>query len=240
MLRRLLLITIAVLPFAVLRVLLWRLFFGYRISLSSRVGWLTWLDCQEVALEDAAIGPFNFIQCRRLDMKADSHIGRYNAIRMLNDFVLGAGATVVNHNRFFGTIPGLAPFKNYENVTIGPKSIITTHHLIDVSDSVAIGTDVTFAGSGIQLWTHGFDLDHVKIQAPVSIGSHVYIGSGAIILAGVEICDRVSVGAGAVVSSSIRETGFYVSSHLQRKSDLRGYGNLQQVVEFKGARFVRK
>lgn len=42
-----------------------------------------------------------------------------------------------------------------------------------------------------------------RITAPISIGSHVWIGAGAIILKGVSIGDNVVVGAGSVVTKDI-------------------------------------
>jgi acetyltransferase-like isoleucine patch superfamily enzyme len=47
---------------------------------------------------------------------------------------------------------------------------------------------------------------------PVSIGRHVWIGTGAIILPGVTIGDHSIVGAGAVVTKSIPEKCVYVGN----------------------------
>ena len=47
------------------------------------------------------------------------------------------------------------------------------------------------------------DAVHEEYGAPVTIGSDVWVGSGAIILPGVTIGSRTVVGAGSVVSRSL-------------------------------------
>lgn len=47
-------------------------------------------------------------------------------------------------------------------------------------------------------------LDHViAVNAPISIGSHCWIGAGSIVLGGVTIGDGTTVGAGSVVTKSL-------------------------------------
>lgn len=231
---------IAVLPGNLCRLVLYKGLVGYDISWDSRVGWGTVILANHVRLRRARIGVLNVIQCACFQMEEGSRMGRLNGIRMLHTFQLGPRAVLVNRNRFFGTRPGISPFKAEEQVSVGADSIITSQHSFDVSDGIRIGNDVTFGGSGSQVWTHGFDLDHVKIQAPVSIGNRVYLGSRCLVLGGVSICDNVSVGAGAVVSSPILESGFYVSSRLERKGDVPTFAADPRVIEHCGARFVRK
>ena len=240
MVKRSLALLIAFLPGNVCRLALLKWLLRYEISWDSRVGWGTVLQADRVRLQGARIGPLNLIQCADFEMEAGSRLGRMNGIRMLHSFRVGPRAEIVNRNRFFGTRRGISPFKAHERVEIGADSIITSQHSFDVSDGIAIGSDVTFGGSGSQVWTHGFDLDHVKIQAPVVIGNRVYLGSRCLILGGVSICDNVSVGAGAVVSSPIRESGFYVSSRLERKGDVPSFAADPRVIDHCGARFVRK
>lgn len=231
---------VSLIPLNWARVALMRWLFGYRISWDSRIGWGTLILAGRVELEACRIGPLNWIQCAEFCMGRGSVMGRLNAVRMLTFFRLGEGAVVVNRNCFFGTRPGISPFKEHERITIGPDSIITSHHAFDAADEITLGRDVTFGGSGSQVWTHGFDLDHVKVQSPVVLGDRVYVGTRVLVLPGVSICDHVSIGAGSVVSSSIQEPGFYVSSLLQRKGDAASYASDDRVVYHAGARFVRK
>jgi len=46
----------------------------------------------------------------------------------------------------------------------------------------------------------------------VSIGSHVLIGAGAVVLPGLRITDHVTIGAGAVVTKDILNAGTYVGT----------------------------
>lgn len=51
-----------------------------------------------------------------------------------------------------------------------------------------------------------------------NIGNHVFLGSGAIVLPGVSVCDNVTIGAGAVVTSDIVEPGIYIGMPAQKCS----------------------
>ena len=47
------------------------------------------------------------------------------------------------------------------------------------------------------------------LERPVSIGRHVVIGSGSVVLPGAELCDGVAVGALSLVKGVCREFGIY-------------------------------
>ncbi len=240
MLRKLLLIAISILPLNKLRLLGYRRLCGYRISSDSSVGFLNYIDCRALTLTGATIGSFNVISAYSFQAERGARIGKFNRFRHLNRVVLREGSIVVGRNSFVGAVDGLSPYDRLRNLHIGRDSVITRSHSIDVTDTVKIGDDVTFAGSGIQVWTHGFDLNHVRIQAPVTIGDHVYIGSRSTILAGADICDTVSIGAATVVSRPITESGFYVSGQLLRKADAPDYTNHPDTIEHNGYRFLRR
>ena len=73
--------------------------------------------------------------------------------------------------------------------------------------SVQLG-DRVFIGPAVQIYTATHPLDAQERGAfwesgkPVSIGSDVWIGGGAILCPGVNLGDRVVVAAGAVVTKS--------------------------------------
>lgn len=73
---------------------------------------------------------------------------------------------------------------------------------------ITIGAD-TQIGPNVQLLTPTHPLDaeerRSKIEAagPISIGENVWIGGGAIVLAGITIGDNAVVGAGAVVTRDV-------------------------------------
>lgn len=79
--------------------------------------------------------------------------------------------------------------------------------ILDVC-KVSIGDRCLF-GPAIQVYTALHPMDHVlrgqglENGSPVTIGSDVWIGGGAIICPGVSIGDRTVIGAGSVVTRSI-------------------------------------
>jgi len=78
--------------------------------------------------------------------------------------------------------------------------------VLDVCE-VKIG-DLTFFGPAVQIYTgtHPMDAERRRTQEfgkPVSIGSDVWVGGGAIILPGVTIGSKTVIGAGSVVTRDI-------------------------------------
>lgn len=73
---------------------------------------------------------------------------------------------------------------------------------------ITIGDDVQI-GPHVQLLTPTHPLDPeerrtgVEAAAPISIGDNVWIGGGAIVLAGVTIGDHAVIGAGAIVTRDV-------------------------------------
>jgi maltose O-acetyltransferase len=83
--------------------------------------------------------------------------------------------------------------------------------VLDVCE-VRIG-DYTLFGPGAQILTplHPFDAALRREQEfgkPVEIGADVWVGGGALILAGVRIGSRAVIGAGSVVTRDIPEGVF--------------------------------
>lgn len=78
--------------------------------------------------------------------------------------------------------------------------------VLDVCD-VRIG-DFSFFGPAVQIYTGTHPMDPVlrrsrEFAKPVTIGSDVWVGGGAIILPGVTIGNEVVIGAGSVVTRDI-------------------------------------
>jgi len=196
--------------------------------------------CDKMTMKTASIGVLNRINAHELDLANGSSIGRRNCINDAYRVILDEKAMIVSGNHIVGTRAGLSPFKMNENFLAGYKTIITVGHRFDLSDTIEIGDNVTFGGTMSEVWTHGFDVNHVKIQQSVTVGSDVYIGSRCIILPGANIVERTSIGAGTVVSKAIDEPGFYVSSQLLRKADCQDYSSMEGIVSRNGANFFRK
>lgn len=135
-------------------------------------------------------------------------------------------------------IPG-AICKNFDNVTIGDNVsfggnvVLSGSAPIDIGHHTMIGADVYIHTS-----THDYNnhpMRSQRIDRPVRIGNHVWIGFRAIILCGVIVEDYAVVAAGSVVNAhvpsraivagnpariiSYRETDFEMTDCLKRYSD---------------------
>lgn len=90
------------------------------------------------------------------------------------------------------------------NIRIGRNVFINYHCVFLDCAPIEIGDDVQM-GPAVQLYTaeHPLDADirraGLEYARPISVGKDVWIGGGAIILAGVTIGDGSVVGAGSVV-----------------------------------------
>jgi len=96
------------------------------------------------------------------------------------------------------------------NLTVGERCWIGPNTIIDASGAeLVIGDGVSIA-CGAMLFTHSaheFCVTEGKkpfLKAPIEIGDHAFIGSGAIILPGVRIGDHATVAAGAVVTKDVK------------------------------------
>jgi maltose O-acetyltransferase len=83
--------------------------------------------------------------------------------------------------------------------------------VLDVCD-VRIG-DYTLFGPGVQVLTPLHPLDaalrrRLGYGKPIEIGADVWVGGGALILAGVRIGDRAVIGAGSVVTRDVPADAF--------------------------------
>ena len=94
------------------------------------------------------------------------------------------------------------------NVTLGRNVYLNAGCTILDSAKVAIG-DGAMLGPAVQIYCAEHHLDPVpraqgiEIAKPVTIGRDVWIGGGAIILAGITIGDGAIVGAGSVVTRDV-------------------------------------
>jgi|SRR5687768_15173481 len=98
------------------------------------------------------------------------------------------------------------------NIYLGRKSFFNFNCvLLDVSN-IRIG-DYSIFGPNVQIYTamHPFEAELRRTQEfgkPVTIGSDVWVGGGAIICPGVTIGSRTIIGAGSVVTRDIPDAVF--------------------------------
>lgn len=93
-----------------------------------------------------------------------------------------------------------------KNIDIGKNVFINACCCFQDQGGISIG-DGTLIGHRVILATinHGLlpEKRHANFPAPIFIGKHAWIGSGAIVLPGVKIGDNAVVGAGAVVTKDV-------------------------------------
>ena len=98
------------------------------------------------------------------------------------------------------------------NIELGERVFFNFNCTILDVCPVRIG-DFTLFGPSVQIYTalHPFDAEQRRrneFGKPIEIGADVWIGGGAIILAGVRIGSRAVVGAGSVVTRDVPDAVF--------------------------------
>jgi maltose O-acetyltransferase len=94
------------------------------------------------------------------------------------------------------------------NIHIGPGSFMNFNCVILDGITVTIGAN-TQIGAAVQILTADHPRDPAlraqgfEFNRPVTIGSNVWIGSGALILPGVTIGDDAIIGAGSIVTRDV-------------------------------------
>lgn len=240
MMKKVIVLLIGFVPFNVLRVFLYKTLLNYKLNYNCRIGMFNYIYCDELLMNNSEISNLNRISCKILTMDSCSKIGRLNNIKFVRRVNLSANSIVRTKINIIGTSNYLSPYCDAFEFSLGQNSLLTSKHYMDCSGKISIGANVVFGGVGSEIWTHGFDNKRTMIVGNVCIGDNIYIGSRALIVQNVSICDNVSIGAGTIVSKNIVESGFYISSHLIRKSDLADYSKSTNLIEYEGANFVRK
>ncbi|MDT0320802.1 sugar O-acetyltransferase [Streptomyces millisiae] len=94
------------------------------------------------------------------------------------------------------------------NITIGARTFVNYNlTALDVA-RITVGADCQI-GPNVQLLTPTHPLepeprrDKLEAARPITIGDNVWLGGGAIVLAGVTIGDNSVIGAGAVVTKDV-------------------------------------
>jgi maltose O-acetyltransferase len=98
------------------------------------------------------------------------------------------------------------------NIHLGTRVFFNFNCIVLDVCEVRIG-DFTLFGPGVQILTPLHPLDHElrrkqEFGKPIEIGSDVWVGGGALILAGVRIGSRAVIGAGSVVTRDVPAGAF--------------------------------
>lgn len=118
-------------------------------------------------------------------------------------------------------------FGRGKKIFIGNNSGIGENSRLVCMDEICIGDDVMIAPE-VMILTGGHGYEDRKlllreqkiITAPVIIGNDCWIGSRAILLPGVSLCDRVVIAAGSVVTKPIFESGIYGGNPARKIKEL--------------------
>ena len=98
------------------------------------------------------------------------------------------------------------------NIYLGKRCFFNFNCVVLDVCAVKVG-DYTLFGPAVQIYTATHPMDAVlrrtrEFAKPITIGSDVWVGGGAIILPGVTIGSRVVIGAGSVVTRDIPDDVF--------------------------------
>src|SRR5918911_57622 len=99
-----------------------------------------------------------------------------------------------------------------DNIELGERVFFNFNCIVLDVCRVRVG-DYTLFGPAVQIYTplHPFNAERRRREEygkPIDIGSDVWVGGGAIILAGVRIGSRAVIGAGSVVTRDVPEGAF--------------------------------
>jgi maltose O-acetyltransferase len=140
--------------------------------------------------------------CRALNGTRESQ--RSERRRILEDLLGAGGDTVWMQPPFYCDYGA--------NIRLGKRVFFNFNCVVLDVCEVRIG-DFTLFGPGVQILTplHPLDAELRRKQEfgkPIEIGSDVWVGGGALILAGVRIGSRAVIGAGSVVTRDVPEGAF--------------------------------
>lgn len=192
--RKLLLpLLVSLVPFNAVRVMLYRLLFGYRIGTGVRIGFGTVIGVASLEIGDGtSIGPLNVFK---------------GPIRVR----IGAQARIGRLNQFFCSwhiVSDKFAARDYTPILeLGDRSLVLNSHFFDIYGRVEIGNDSWIAGNGSQFWTHGLSV----MDRDIIIGEKNYIGSAVRFAPGTSIGHRNIVALGTVVLGRVEASDSLIS-----------------------------
>lgn len=202
---------ITLIPINRIRILLLRLFCGYKIDIKSKVGMFNVISANELVMSNSIIGNFNYIDAKNVSIQKGL-IKKFNSIKHLNKLTLAENSIIFSKN-FIGGSKDLKNNVN-QNLALGLNSEILRNNYFDVTSEIIIGDNVVFGGNGSEIWTHGFDTSRKMLTGKVVFQNDIFIGSKCIFTKGVEVVSYTTIGPGSVVYKSVTESGLYSSQQL--------------------------
>ena len=181
----------------------------FDIDYKSKIGMFNIICSKQLKMRNSIIGHFNIMTVKKVEMDNARiiNLNRINGFKSLN---MSDRSLINKRNLIYGC-------DNKSNLEMGVNSNLLISMIVNVDKDIVIGSNVCFAGSGSQIWTHSYDIERNLTEKGIIIGSNITVGSRSIINAGISICDNVTIGSGTTVSKNITEPGVYVSSSLIKK-----------------------
>ena len=179
----------------------------------------------------AKIG-ISYIYPESMTMHPGAIIGHGNVVKGLSSLALGKNSVIGNLNWITGFPKSGRGFftqelERHPSLIVGDESAITNRHLIDCTNTVALGDFVTFAGFRSQILSHSINLKQCRqASAPVIISDYCFIGSGAIILPGCKIGAKSIVSAGVTIGGDHSDKSgfiFFNSSLVEKQISIDDY-----------------
>ncbi len=183
-----------------LRIVLYRLLFGYQIGKGVKIGFgVMFLQVARCRIGDHVhIGPFNlFYRVGQLHVGDHARMGWLNVVRGGQTAQIGPYATILRCNVFNSILQADAVNPRSAVLELGTGVVITTGHWLDFSDRITIGPHTVVGGRNSSFWTH-----NRQRTRPIAVGSHCYLGSEIRVAPGVEIADSCVIALGAVLMGS--------------------------------------
>lgn len=191
MIRRILLLLSALLPWPLRRSFLEKQF-GYSIHPTSRIGFCWIFPKRLIMEENSRIG--HFTVCKDIDLL---HLGPYAIIGPLN-WITGFPS---GPSRHFAHQPDRRP-----ELIVEAHAGISSRHLIDCTAQVRIGTFATIGGFRSQFITHSIDLKANRQSAePIEIGEYCFVGTNCVVLGGSSLPHHSILGAQSLLNKRLDE-----------------------------------
>lgn len=185
---------------------------------NAKIGF-SFIVAESIVMDDnTSVGHFNYVNIKRLHFEKGGSIKHLNFIKGDFSIFIGENAWIRTQNKISAT----RGTYHDVNLVLDKYAKIGVKQLLDMTDSITIGESSMLAGADTQIWTHSFlfsktEKKYARIDSPVVIGKHCYIGARCTILSGVNIADAITVGACTCVSKSLNVQGLYTSQDLKYK-----------------------
>ncbi|KZS41442.1 hypothetical protein AWE51_22325 [Aquimarina aggregata] len=191
---------------------------GHQIAWSAKIGFVFLCVDKLILGPKVTIGHFNFIYIKNLTIEDEGYIGKLNVIKGPLSCVFKKRGAIGNLNFIKRSAIGIT--YGEARLELGELTKLTTRHYIDVTRDIIFGDFSILAGSGSQMWTHGYvhgqsGAERIRVDGEIKVGNNVYIGSRCIFNPGVLIGDGVTVGGNSAVTKNLIEKGMYMSQRLR-------------------------